>query len=287
MQQILHCRGKVLDLSNPKIMGIMNLTATSFSPIGRVNDVKEAVNYAKKMVAAGADIIDVGAEPTNTACMEAIISEEEELAALLPVIKALVTEITTPISVDTSRPRIMEAVITAGAHMINDVRALRMPGAVAMAASLQVPVCLMHMRFLRLPDAIAVIEDTVQDTISVTEEIIQFLQKRVDVSLAAGMKRENLIIDPGIGASHFGKNLAENLIIVKELTAIKEKLALPILVGISGKLFKGDPVEQRVIGNLITTLEAIKNGANIVRVHDVAAMIYAINVMQALEKGSV
>jgi dihydropteroate synthase len=286
IQQKLNCRGKILDLSRPVVMGIMNLTAASFSPVGRMRSVSEAVNYAKQVVQAGADIIDIGAEPTNAACMENIISKEEELTALLPIIKALVTEVDVPISVDTSRPSVMEAVIAAGAHMINDVRALRVPGALTTAAALHVPVCLMHMRFLRLPDAIDVIEDTTNDSSTVIDEISKFLIKRIDACINAGIKYENLVIDPGVGAAHFGKDLAENLTIVRELPALKA-LKLPILVGISHKLFKGESVEKRAIGNLIATLAAIKNGANIIRVHDVEATVYAIKIMQLIEEGSV
>ncbi|MFN7096353.1 MAG: dihydropteroate synthase [Gammaproteobacteria bacterium] len=275
LQPIFNCHGKGFDLRKPLVMGIINLMPTSFSPIGRVNNVAEAVAYAKQIVTAGADIIDIGAEPTNAACMESVITEAEELAALLPVIKALTNEIAVPISVDTSRPGVMEAVIAAGAHMINDVRALRVPGALTTAAALQVPICLMHMRFLRLPDSVAVQEESSSTTTNVMDEIVEFLQQRITACEAAGIKRDYLIVDPGIGAAHFGKSLAENLMIVQQLSRLRI-LQLPILVGISNKLFKGEPTEKRAAKNLSATLTAIKNGANIVRVHDVETTVLAI-----------
>lgn len=277
----LNCRGKLFDLSKPIVMGIMNLAPTSFSSVGRVNSVAEAVKYAKHIVAAGAEIIDIGAEPTNAACIQSIVTEAEEKAALLPVVKALIEEIDVPISIDTSRPSIMEAVIKAGAHMINDVRALRVPGALETIAKLQVPVCLMHMRFLRTPDAVEVIEETRNASTCVMNEIITFLNERINACEAAGIKRELLMVDPGIGAAHFGKNLMENLTIIRKLSILK-KLQLPILVGISSKLFKGESVANRATGNLMATLAAINNGANIIRVHDVETTMYALKVRECL-----
>lgn len=285
MQTYLSCNGTILDLTRPAVMGILNLMPHSFSPIGRVHDLKEAINYAQQMVRAGVDIIDIGAEPTHPQ-NEINTSEEQELAALLPVIKAITSETNIPISVDTSRPRVMEAVVAAGAHMINDVRGLRVPGALAAAAALPVPICLMHMRYLRLPDQTEISSNTAEAENDLLTEIDHFFEQQFEQCEAAGIKRERLILDPGVGSGVFGKSLIENLQLIHDLAYFK-KFNVPILIGASRKQFLGEllnvPVEKRFAGSLAAALKAMQNGANILRVHDVAATVQAMKVMYAID----
>lgn len=268
--QYLDCRGKRLDLSFPNIMGIINLSPHSFSEVGRMTSVAQAVEYATRLVQAGATILDIGAEPTHPTNQHQT-TEAEELERLVPVIRALIDSVDVPISVDTSRPQVMSAVVEAGAHMINDVRALQLPGALAMAAQLPVPVCLMHMRHLIIP---------------VMDEIQQFLTARIQACEAAGIARNRIVIDPGIGGGCFGKNTQENLLILQQLTELQQ-FNLPILVGMSRKLFLGDllniPPAERLAGSIAAAIAAAMRGANIIRVHDVAETVQALKVMRAIE----
>lgn len=286
MNTILHCNGKKLDLSRPNIMGILNLSPLSFSQTGKANSLQQAILLGKQMAAAGAAIIDIGAEPTHPAKQQ-MTTEEEELAHLLPVIHALKTEVSVPLSVDTSRPRVMEAVINAGAHMINDVRALQVPGALEMAAALSVPICLMYMRYLHQPDTMPTQPRLLGASSNIMHELQAFFEERIFVATQAGIARERLILDPGIGGGYFGKSTKENLTILRLIGNLKH-FNLPIVVGASRKSFLGDllnvPVEERLAGSLAAAMIAIQNGSHIIRVHDVTATRHVLTVLQAIEE---
>lgn len=266
-------------------MGILNLMPNSFSPVGRMPDTKDAIAYAHQMVRAGAAIIDVGAEPTHP-LNNTMVTEEQELSALIPVIKILSQELQVPISVDTSRPRIMEAVIHAGAHMINDVRALRVPGAREIVADLDVPICLMHMRHFSLPGHTEILHSTSKINGSILQEISHFFDEQLLLCDQAGIARNRLLLDPGIGAGSFGKNLQENIQLINQLDYFK-RFNLPLHIGVSRKTFLGEllnvSVEKRFAGSISAALMAARQGANIIRVHDVEATIHALKVMHAID----
>ncbi|NNM60273.1 MAG: dihydropteroate synthase [Legionellales bacterium] len=264
-------------------MGILNLSPHSFATMSRASGVAEAIALAKQMEKDGADIIDIGAEPINPVNPDECTTEKEECERLIPTIRALINEVNVPISVDTSRPQVMDAVVNAGASMINDVRALRVPGALEIVSGLPVPVCLMHMRLLKMPGELEVVENTTDNNVSLIQEIQNFLEERIHACEAAGIARERLIIDPGIGTGCFGKSTEENMEILRSLPQFGE-LGLPLLVGVSRKMFIGDllnaQVEDRLIGSVVLALAAIQRGANIIRVHDVLPTVQAIKLMQ-------
>jgi dihydropteroate synthase len=269
-------------------MGILNLSGGSFSEIGKALTVADAVAQAKAMVNAGAVIIDIGAEPTNPVD-STVVSEAEELQRLIPVIQAIATEVDTIISVDTSRPAVMQAAIAAGAHMINDVRALREPGAVAMAVQLNVPVCLMHMWHYRAPDAAHRSEEETSQP--VMQAITTFLQERIATCLAAGMQRDKIVIDPGIGTGCFGKSTQENIHVLQHMHQLHE-LGLPILAGASRKTFIGAidndaPAIARLGGSIAAALVLAEQGIHIIRVHDVAETAQAMKLMQKVKEQNI
>ncbi|NKF49702.1 dihydropteroate synthase [Shewanella sp. WXL01] len=264
---------KTLDLSSPQIMGIANITPDSFSDGGQFESFKKACEHVDYMVAEGAVIIDVGGESTRPGAKA--VSVEEELERVIPIIKYTAEKHDVWISVDTSKPQVMEQAVLAGAHMINDVKALREPGALEVAAKLQVPVCLMHMQGS---------PETMQDApayVDVVEEVLHFFEQRIVACEAAGIDRSNLILDPGFG---FGKTLEHNYRLLACLPRFHE-LHLPLLIGMSRKSMIGDllerPVEQRLAGSLSAALIAAQQGAQILRVHDVAETSDVLRVMSA------
>ncbi|GAB4299099.1 MAG: dihydropteroate synthase [Thiohalomonadaceae bacterium] len=273
---ILDCAGKPLDLSVPRVMGILNVTPDSFSDGGRFVDPAVAVARARQMVAEGAAIIDVGGESTRPGA--AAVAAEDEMARVVPVIEALAAELPVPISVDTSKPAVMRAAVAAGAGMINDVCALQQPGALAAAAECGVPVCLMHMQ-----GEPRTMQQAPHYT-DVVSEVRAFLAERVEVCVAAGIARERLLLDPGFG---FGKTLAHNLSLLKHLPLLQE-LGLPLLVGMSRKSMIGAvldaPVEERVYGSVAAHALALWLGAAVVRVHDVKATVDALKLVQAVRQ---
>ncbi len=246
----------------PRIMGILNVTPDSFSDGGDYLVPDTALSQALTMVEEGATIIDVGGESTRPGA--ATVSVEEELRRVVPVIEAIHSKSDVSISVDTSKPEVMRAAVAAGADIINDVRALRVDGAMEAAASLDVSVCLMHMQgepgtMQQQP----VYEDVVEDVIS-------FLGGRVAHCELAGIPRSRILVDPGFG---FGKNLDHNLQLLKGLGHFS-RLGVPLLVGLSrksmiGALLGDAPVEKRVLGSVGAAVVAIERGAAVVRVHDV------------------
>lgn len=263
-------------------MGILNITPNSFSHVGRFFSCDESLKYAEQMVADGAAIIDVGGEPTNPG-VHPVVSLQEELDRVLPVVEALAQRIPVPISVDTSKPEVMREVISKGASFINDVRALEIPGALEVVAKAQIPVCLMHMAFPSgKPDA----ESTwLLPNEDIVQHIKNYLSQRVEACLSAGIAREQIVIDPGIGGGNFGKSTAQNLQILARLDEFKS-FGLPILIGASRKSFIGEvlnvPVEERLYGSLSAAVISVMNGASIIRAHDVKETVQAVKIVSAI-----
>ncbi len=272
----LRCGPHTLDLSEPIVMGILNVTPDSFSDGGRFIDSSQALDHAQRLLEAGAGIIDVGGESTRPGAAD--VSEEEELRRVIPVIDALANRFSVPISVDTSKPAVMTAAVEAGATIIDDVRALREPGALEAAARTDAAVCLMHMQ--GQPRSMQ-LEPHYDDVVA---EVKAFLLERAAACEAAGIARDRIVLDPGIG---FGKQLQHNLALLAHLPALAEP-GLPLLVGVSRKsMFQallGRRVEQRLAGGLAVATAAVLDGAAILRVHDVAETVDAVKVAVALKR---
>jgi dihydropteroate synthase len=271
------CRDRVLDLAEPVVMGVLNVTPDSFSDGGRFVDPQAARAHAHDMVEAGAAIIDVGGESTRPGASPA--SADEELSRVIPVIEALRRDSDVFISIDTSKPEVMRAAVTAGADIINDVRALAEPGAVEAAALSGAGICLMHMQGE---------PRTMQDAPhyeDVIAEVESFLAARMRACREAGIDVARLAVDPGFG---FGKRIADNLALLKGLASF-EVLGVPVAVGLSRKSMlarlTGRTVEQRLAGSVALAAIAVLNGARIVRAHDVAATVDAVRVAAATLKG--
>jgi dihydropteroate synthase len=255
-------------------MGVLNRTPDSFSDGGRYTAFDAALSRAESMVKEGADILDVGGESTRPGA-EAV-SVQEELDRVLPLIERLTRELDVPVSVDTGKPEVMQAAVEAGAAMINDVYALRQPGALEAAAKSGAALCLMHMQ--GEPRSMQK-HPHYQDVIA---EVAGFLMQRAEAAIAAGVSRERILLDPGFG---FGKDLQHNLELLRRLPELAA-LGFPLLVGLSrksmvGTLLGGKPVEERVHGSVAAALVAVERGARIVRVHDVAATADALKVLTA------
>jgi dihydropteroate synthase len=262
-----------LDLSEPRIMAIVNLTADSFSGDGLRNDIAAAVRRAESALRDGADILDIGAESTRPGAEP--VSEQQELDLLIPVVEALVG-LGVPISVDTLKPAVMRAVLLAGADMINDVNAFRAPGAVEAVAGGRAGLCVMHMQGEpRTMQTHPAYEDVVG-------EVAAFLDERVGALTTAGVARERIVLDPGFG---FGKTVAHNCALLRALAGFGAT-GLPVLAGLSRKsmlgALTGRPVDQRVSASVAAALVAVQRGAAIVRVHDVAPTRDALTVWQAV-----
>jgi dihydropteroate synthase len=271
---ILDCAGKPLDLTRPRVMGILNVTPDSFSDGGKFVCREQAVAQALRMVEQGAAIIDIGGESTRPGAPE--VPVEEELARVIPLIEALFPELPVPISVDTSKPEVMLAAAAAGAGMINDVYALRRDGALKAAAETGLPVCLMHMQGEpRTMQAEPHYEDVVA-------EVQSFLRERMHACEAAGIHRDRLLLDPGFG---FGKTLAHNLSLLKHLGEFHQ-LGAPLLVGMSRKSMIGQvlnaPLEARLYGSVAVATLAAQQGTQLIRVHDVQATVDALKMVAAL-----
>lgn len=269
----LHCGTYRLALDRPRIMGILNVTPDSFSDGGRYLGVDEAIRHALEMMEAGADIVDIGGESTRPGASP--VSAAEERRRVLPVVRALAGR-GVPLSIDTRRPSVMRAAIAEGVSMVNDVEALRVPGAVAAVAASDVAVCLVHMqgepasmqRAPRYDDVVA--------------EVAEFLLSRAQACIAAGIDACRIVLDPGIG---FGKTLAHNVALLRELGDLCGR-GFPVLVGLSRKslvaALSGRPASDRVAGSIAGALAAVARGAAIVRVHDVAATAEALAVWRGL-----
>ncbi|WP_373358617.1 dihydropteroate synthase [Acinetobacter lactucae] len=273
-QQILECGQLQLDLSQPHVMGILNVTPDSFSDGGKYNQVDQAIAHALVMIEQGATIIDIGGESTRPGASE--VSVEEEIRRVVPVVEALAKH-DVILSIDTSQPDVIRAAKEAGAHIWNDVRALTRPNALKTAVELDIPVVIMHMRG----------EPTTMNRLDqytdVTLDVIAELQQRVNEALKAGIKKQNIIIDPGFG---FAKNAQQNLRLLNEFWKLNE-MGYPILSGLSRKRFIGEALQgaaadHRAVGSVTGHLLSIQQGACIVRAHDVKAMTDAIRVWKAM-----
>lgn len=274
MHAVLDCAGRPLDLREPRVMGVLNVTPDSFSDGGNFFSVPEALARARTMVAEGAAVIDVGGESTRPGARP--VTAQEELDRVAPVIEAIRSELDVPISIDTSKPEVMRQAVAAGAGMINDVWALRLPGAIEIAAALNVPVCLMHMQ--AEPGTMQQ-QPHYEDVVA---EVKQFLVSRIDICTAAGIPRQRLLLDPGFG---FGKNLQHNLRLLQRLSEFRG-FGLPLLVGLSRKSMLGTllqvPAEERVYGSVAAATIAAWQGAAVIRAHDVQATVHALKVCHAV-----
>ena len=273
-KKILRCGELSLDLSVPHVMGILNVTPDSFSDGGKHNGKAQAIAHAQQMIADGATVIDVGGESTRPGA--SVVEVEEEIRRVVPVVEAL-AELDVVISIDTSQPEVIQAAVAAGAHIWNDVRALTRPNALETAAELNIPVIIMHMRG----------EPTTMNGLdqydNVTLDVMDELSQRVADALKAGVKAENIMIDPGFG---FAKNAKQNLKLLKEFHQLNQ-LGYPILSALSRKRFIGEALGgadagQRAVGSVAGHLLSIQQGACMVRAHDVKAMSDAIKVWQAM-----
>ena len=266
--------GGALELERPSIMGILNVTPDSFSDGGRFDCVEAALVQARRMLDDGAVIIDVGGESTRPGAAD--VDVDVEIGRVVPVIEALCHESRALVSIDTSKPEVMAAAVGAGAGMVNDVRALREPGALAMAARLDVPVCLMHMQGQpRSMQEAPEYDDVVSD-------VLNFLEERIAACEQAGIDRSMLVVDPGFG---FGKSVAHNLSLLSRLDEFG-RLGLPVMAGISRKstlgALTGRDVDDRLAASVAAATLACLNGADILRVHDVAETQDALRVTVAV-----
>ena len=273
---LLSCGVHTIDLSSPVVMGVLNVTPDSFSDGGQFLDPEEAIRQARRMAAEGAAIIDVGGESTRPGA-EAV-DATEELDRVLPVVRAITAELAVPVSVDTSKPEVMEAVLAAGASMINDVQALTAPGAMEAVAGSQAAVCLMHMQGMpRTMQADPRYDDVVRD-------VHQFLSGRIRACETAGIDRSRLVMDPGFG---FGKTLEHNLALLATLDLFTRD-GLPVRAGLSRKSMIGQltgrSAGQRLAGSVALAAIAANHGASIIRAHDVAATVDAVRIGAAVRR---
>lgn len=271
----LRCGRFELDLSAPRVMGVVNVTPDSFSDGGRYLAADAAIAHARRLLDDGADLIDIGGESTRPGSLPA--GEAEEIARVLPVLEAL-RGCGRPLSVDTRHPAVMRAALAAGADMINDVGGFRAPGALEAVADSKAGLCVMHM----LGEPTTMQQAPVYD--DVVAQVGAFLESRLTALAAAGVARERVSLDPGIG---FGKNLQDNLRLLKALPTLA-RLGRPLLVGVSRKSMLGQltgrGVEQRLAASVAAALACVHRGASIVRVHDVAETRDALAVWRAIEE---
>lgn len=269
----LTVRDMTLDLSHPRVMGILNVTPDSFSDGGKHNTLNDALLHAHGLISAGATMIDVGGESTRPGAAE--VSEDEEMARVVPVVEAIARRFEVFISVDTSKPGVIRESANAGAHLINDVRSLQEPGALTAAIDSGLPVCLMHMQGEpRNMQQAPHYDDLMGD-------VMAFFQQHIARCTAAGIVKQKLLLDPGFG---FGKNLAHNYQLLARLSEFHQ-FGLPLLVGMSRKSMIGQllnvPPEQRVTGSVACAVIAAMQGAQIIRVHDVKETVEAMRVVEA------
>ena len=263
-----------IDLSQPQVMGILNVTPDSFSDGGKHTNVSQALDHALRMIEEGATFIDIGGESTRPGAPD--VSLQEELDRTIPVIEAVAKNTPCVISIDTSKADVMREAVNAGAGLINDVRALQEPGALQVAAEAQVPVCLMHMQGQpRTMQQSPEYDDVVND-------VGQFLLARTKVCEEAGIAKDKILFDPGYG---FGKSLEHNYTLVKHLPSLM-KLGYPVLVGMSRKSMIGNllnrKVDERLAGSISLATIVAQMGAHIIRVHDVKETADAVNIVKML-----
>ena len=277
----LICGKFQLDLTTPRVMGIVNVTPDSFSDGGKFAATNLAIEQALKLADEGADILDIGGESTRPNATP--VSLQEELDRVIPVIKGLVNQIHIPISIDTYKPQVMQAAIAAGASMVNDVRALKEDGALEIVEKSNVGVCLMHMQGT---------PQTMQQNPQyndVVHDVKVFLAARLLASINGGIGRSRILVDPGFG---FGKTREHNILLLKNLESFVD-LCQPLLVGLSRKSVlgqiasgqaTGSDVDARLYASIAASVLAAQKGAKILRVHDVKATVEALKVVAALQK---
>ena len=273
----LHCGRYLLpmqgDTFRPLVMGVLNVTPDSFADGGAYATLELALSRAEQMIADGVDIIDIGGESTRPGA--APVSAAQEMDRVMPVLYAL-RDCGKPLSIDTRRSDVMREAVLAGADMINDIEGFRDPASLAAIRDADCALCIMHMQ--GEPGTMQV-DPRYSD---VSSEVGDFLQQRADAAREAGIAAQRLCIDPGFG---FGKTLDHNLALLAHVDTLQSRLQLPLLAGLSrktmiGKL-TGKPTEQRMAGSVAAALVAVKNGARIVRVHDVAETVDALKVWAA------
>lgn len=270
--------GFTLQGTQALVMGILNITPDSFSDAGQYQHLEFALSRAEQMMLDGADIIDIGGESSRPGAPP--LPLQDELARVMPVLYAL-RDCGKPLSVDTYKPEVMREAILAGADMINDINGFRAPGAIEAVQGSDCALCIMHMQS---------VPETMQDRPQygdVVREVIDFLRERVDTLTAAGIERERLCIDPGFG---FGKTVEQNYALLRATRQLRSELGLPVLAGLSRKSMvgavTGRPVEQRLAGSIGGALAAVAQGAEIVRVHDVAETVDALKVWRMAHSDS-
>ncbi|MDE1189778.1 MAG: dihydropteroate synthase [Pantoea sp.] len=272
----LYARDSHLDLSFPHVMGILNVTPDSFSDGGKHNSLVDALTHTNEMVNAGATIIDVGGESTRPGADE--VSVEEELERVIPVVEAIAQRFEVWISVDTSKAEVIRESARVGAHIINDIRSLAEPGALQAAAQTGLPVCLMHMQ-----GEPRTMQQAPQYQ-NIVSEVDAYFTEQIARCVAAGIKKDNLLLDPGFG---FGKNLSHNYELLAELGHFHH-FGLPLLVGMSRKSMIGQLLNvgpaQRLTGSLTCAVIAAMQGAHIIRVHDVKETVEAMRVVEATRR---
>jgi dihydropteroate synthase len=268
-------KDKFLDLSTPKVMGILNVTPDSFSDGGAFDLLANGLKQTALMLSEGADFIDIGGESTRPGAKD--VSVQQELDRVIPVIESISQRFDTIISIDTSKALVMSEAIKAGAGFINDVRALREKGALQVAAAAQVPVCLMHMqgepRVMQLNPHYE----------NVVDDVMAFLKQRISICSEAGIAKEQIVVDPGFG---FGKSLEHNYQMLSNIEKFHE-LEVPVLAGMSRKSMIGNllqrDITQRLAGNIAVATIAAQKGAQIIRVHDVKETIDAVKVVNMIK----
>ena len=269
------CGDFQLDLTAPKVMGIVNVTPDSFSDGGNFAATNQAIEHALKLAEEGAAILDIGGESTRPNAVP--VSLQEELDRVIPVIEALISQVNIPISIDTYKPQVMQAAINAGVSMVNDVRALQEDGALEVAARCNVGVCLMHMQGL---PATMQIDPHYDDVVT---DVKAFLAARLQASILKGVRANRIVFDPGFG---FGKTRAHNISLIKHLDQFAP-LGQPILVGLSRKSIlgqmTGNDVAARLYASIAAAVIAAQKGAKILRVHDVKATVEALKIVSAIQ----
>lgn len=275
---VLHCGKQTLDLAQAQVMGIVNVTPDSFSDGGRYNNLEVALQHALHMHALGASIIDIGGESTRPGA--AVVSAQQELDRVAPLVELIAAECDAVISVDSSTPVVIQESARLGAGLINDVRSLQRDGALEAAAASGLPVCLMHMRGE---------PQTMQNEphyADVAAEVITFLQERMTACAQAGISAERIVLDPGFG---FAKNTQHNYELFQRLPELLE-LQRPLLIGVSRKSMVGNilakPVKQRLYGSLALAMMALERGAKILRVHDVAETMDVLKIFNAVQSAA-
>jgi len=274
MLKKLKCANKYLDLRLNQVMGILNVTPDSFSDGGSFNTIDKALSHAQLMAKQGASVIDVGGESTRPGSQA--VSLQQELDRVIPVIEKINQNLDVIISIDTSKAEVMQEAYHAGAGLINDVTALQGENSLAIAAKLNLPICLMHMQGLpRSMQSAPVYKNVVSD-------IVQFFSNRIEACIKSGINKDQIIIDPGFG---FGKTVEHNLLLLKNLSVFKQ-IDLPILIGLSRKSLLQHitqcPVDERLAGSISLAVIAALNGGTIFRVHDVKETVEALKVVAAV-----